>query len=309
MNHPDVSSHSAATERRGLPAPIGSREVPRTPPGELKALLDAIFSADPVFAGADRGLLDMIIPSEDLGATMTFIPGRGLLARPIGKWINRKLDLPADGRSWPVAYRADKLTETGAPSTVDFASWQVIHDVGERARRQEQVHLFSVLTLPDGTTKVGVSRRRTSIGDASELPDKAHDRYWLATRRIDDYREEPHFTRFIEESEQLRGVLGDSPSPGSIELIMTSMNRPFQQPLLKQVGARSHNFYVLNRSTRARMFIHFFFFWQHEKKTLWDTIGRVFTPHELGRYEVTDFIPIPRTATWDPTLDTGLSGS
>jgi hypothetical protein len=309
MNPSQVSSHSPARQPVVLPAPIGSREIARTPPAELKALLLEIFSADPAFAGADQSLLDMIIPSEDFAATMTFIPGRGLLARPIGKWINRKLDLPADGRPWAIAYRSDKLTETGSSGTVDFASWQVVHDIAQRARRQEQVHLFSVLTLPDGTTKVALSRRRTSINDASELPGKADDRYWLIARRIDDYRTDPQFMRFLKESEALRGVLGGSPPPESIELIRTGMNRPFQQPLLKQLGARSHNFYVLNRTTRARMFIHFFFFWEPEKKTIWDSIGRIFTPHELGRYEVTDFQCIPRTPTWDPTLDTGLLGA
>jgi hypothetical protein len=238
---------------------------------------------------------------------MQFFPGSGLFEAPAGAWINRRLDLPTDGRRWPVAYRADKYTEAGTEGTVDFASWQVVHGVEARARRKEQVHLFSAVTLPDGTKKLAVSRRRRSIGDPAELPDKTRDRYPMTTTRILDYREDPAFMRFARKSEKLREVLGGSPAPGAIELVRTSMDRPFQQPVLKQVGARSHNYYVLNSASGARMFIHFFQFWQPGAPRLVDRLGRLFMPHELGRYEVTDFRAIPRTATWDPTLDTGLA--
>ena len=288
--------------------PIRTRAEPRASAREVTRVIDAIFSGVQALAGCDRGLLDLILPSEDLAARMCFVPGAGPLAAALGRWINRRLDYPTDGAPWTVGYRADIYRERDAGGADhEFIDWQLLSELGTppRARREEAIHLFSLMRLADGTGKLAVSRRRLEIADARELPDKWHDRYSLSARRIGDHRQEAQFVRFLRRSARLRALVGDT-APERIQLVRTDMDRPFQQPLLQQVWALSHNYYVLNEVTRDRMFIHFFDFWHAERPRLVDRLGRLLNPHELGHYEVSDFMPTARTPTFDPTLDTGL---
>jgi hypothetical protein len=284
-----------------IPSPIHGPAAPRTPPEAVRALIASMIARVPALRDADARLCDLILPAEDLEATTRFVPGAGLLEGPFGRAINAALKLPADDRPWQVALRADVHREGG----IDFLSWQTINVVESRADREEHVHLYSVITTPEGADKLAVSRRRRAIQDPIELRDKAHERYPLTTTRVGDYREDPQLVRFLERSLALREVVAGA-DPARIEVVRTDMDRAFQQPVLREIEGRSHNYYVLNLDSGARMHIHFFDFWRAPRPRVIDRIGRVFTPHEIGHYEVTGYRAAERTATWDPRLDTGL---
>ena len=288
------------------PSPIHAQSAPRTPLAEIAALVDALCARLPALRGLDPRLREMIMPIDDLVAEMRFVPGEGPVTARVGRWINAELRLPGDGRPWTVGYRSERHTEpddAGAP--VDFLFWEVVNDVGARADREEQVHLYSVVRLADGSDRLAVSRRRLSNTDPRELPGKARDRYTISTARVTDHRADAQLVRFLARSAALRAVVGDA-GDEALQIVRTDMDRPFQMPLLLQIGARSHNYYVLNRASGARMFVHFFDFWHGEKTRLVDRVGRVFMPHEVGHYEVTGFRTAARAPRFDPSLDTGL---
>jgi hypothetical protein len=285
-----------------IPSPIHGPAAPRTPPEQVRALIAAMIARIPALRDADPRLCDLVLPGEDLEATTRFVPGAGLLEGPLGRAVNGALNLPTDGRPWPVALRSDVHSEGG----VDFLSWQTINVVPGRADREEHVHLYSVVTAPDGTEKLALSRRRRAIQIPIELPDKAHDRYLLTTTRVADLREDAQFARFLSRSEALREVVAGA-DPARVLVVRTDMDRAFQQPVLREAEGRSHNYYVLNRDSGARMHLHFFDLWRGDAARVIDRIGRVLTPHEIGHYEVTGHRTTARTATWDPRLDTGLA--
>ncbi|MSP60055.1 MAG: hypothetical protein EXR72_06875 [Myxococcales bacterium] len=289
-----------------IPPLLQLGEAPRTPQAEVRTLIAMLLGRIAALRDLDPRLCDLILPTVDLEATMRFVPGAGLLEAPLGRAINQALRLPADGASWPVAFRADIYREAGASGASEFLDWQMINRVGERADRHEQVHLYSVIEPPDGSARLAVSRRRRAISESVELPDKSHDRYSLTTTRIHDWRADRQFLRPCARSAELRRGVADAPS-SSLQLVRTDMDRPFQQPVLRQVGARSHNYYALNLATGDRAYVHYFDFWLPERpRPLVDAIGRLLAPHELGHYEVWDYRETARTATWDPTLHTGL---
>jgi hypothetical protein len=289
-----------------LPAgTINTREVARTPQADVEKLVSSMWAQVPELKGVDPRVLEMIFNSRDLACDFKFTPGEKWLEAKFGKLVVGSLGIPTD-RPYTAALRSDIYRETSpGGETVEFLDNQTINVVEGEAFREETIHLWSVLTQPDGTKKLAISARRKDPLGEEETPDKILNRYAMDTTRITDYRQDKMFMRFMGRSEKLRAVVGNTP-PERLEIMRVSMNKPFEQTVGKLLGNRAHNFYVLNKDTGERISFHWSQMFQHEGPSLVDKVGRVFAPNEIGFFEIDNWREIARTQTFDPTLDTGM---